>query len=338
MNGFLDFILRLLGLAPRPTPPQPQVLPQMIDSTTEPAQVTRSKVLVIVYDPVMDASTGVKLSKYMNWKDPSDLLNGFMLDLLDVSESKARYEIVERIDVNEFPAKTDGFRYTSKTFLDVWNRVSAPHMPQEVNYNAILTQFNILQRVANNQIDEVWIFGFPHAGFYESTMGGPGAFWCNAPPLANTSASKRRFVVMGFSYERGIGEMHEAYGHRAESIMEKTFSKLSGEANLWNRFVRYEKTSPGKSACGNIHFAPNSQMDYEWGNMTPVKSECYDWLLNFPNFKGDIRTVDATEWGGGEIRAHHKWWFSHFPRTVGRKNGIHNNWWQYVVSPQNVVL
>lgn len=338
MNGFLDFILRLLGLAPRPTLPQPQVLPQMIDSTTEPAQVTRSKVLVIVYDPVMDASTGVKLSKYMNWKDPSDLLNGFMLDLLDVSESKARYEIVERIDVNEFPAKTDGFRYTSKTFLDVWNRVSAPHMPQEVNYNAILTQFNILQRVANNQIDEVWIFGFPHAGFYESTMGGPGAFWCNAPPLANTSASKRRFVVMGFSYERGIGEMHEAYGHRAESIMEKTFSKLSGEANLWNRFVRYEKTSPGKAACGNIHFAPNSQMDYEWGNMTPVKSECYDWLLNFPNFKGDIRTVDATEWGGGEIRAHHKWWFNHFPRTVGRKNGIHNNWWQYVVSPQNVVL
>lgn len=338
MNSFLDFIRRLLGLAPRQTPPQPQVIPQIIDSATEPAQVTRSKVLVIVYDPVMDSSTGVKLSKHMNWKDTTDLLKGFMLDLLDVSESKARYEIVERIDVNEFPAKTDGFRYTPQTFLDVWNRVSTPHMPQEVNYNTILTQFNILQRVANNEIDEVWIFGFPHAGFYESTMGGPGAFWCNAPPLANTSASKRRFVVMGFSFERGIGEMHEAYGHRAESIMEKTFSKLSGEANLWNRFIRYEKTSPGKAACGNIHFAPNSQTDYEWGNPTPVKSECYDWLLNFPNFKGDVRTVDAAEWGGGDIRAHHKWWFNHFPRTAGRKNGIHNNWWQYVVSPQKVIL
>jgi hypothetical protein len=308
----------------------------MIDSTTEPAQVTRSKVLVIVYDPIMDSSTGIKLSKHMNWKEPTELLKGFMLDLLDVSESKARYEIVERIDVNEFPAKTDGFRYTPQTFLDVWNRVSAPHMPQEANYNTILTQFNILQRVANNEIDEVWIFGFPHAGFYESTMGGPGAFWCNAPPMANTSASKRRFVVMGFSYERGIGEMHEAYGHRAESLMEKTFSKLSGEANLWNRFIRYEKTSPGKAACGNIHYAPNSQMDYEWGNMTPVKSECYDWLLNFPNFKGDVRMVDAAEWGRGEIRAHHKWWFNHFPRVAGRRNGIHNNWWQYVVSPQNV--
>ena len=95
--------------------------------------------------------------------------------------------------------------------------------------------------------------------------------------------------------------MLEAYGHRAESIMEKTFSKLSGEANLWKRFMQYEKITPGKAACGNIHFAPNSQQDYEWNNLTPVKSECYDWQLNFPNFKGDVRMVGASEWGGGEI-------------------------------------
>lgn len=308
------------------------------DSTTEPAQITRSKVLVIVYDPAMDDATGTRLSQHMNWHNTSDLVTGFIGDLLEVSKGLARYEIVQRIDLNEFPAKTDGFRYTPKTYLDVLNRVSTPHMPQEVDYAAILSKFNILVRVARNEIDEVWIFGFPHAGFYESTMGGPGAFWCNAPALVNTSASKRRFVIMGFSFERGVGEMHEAYGHRAESIMEKTFSKTSGDANLWKRFIRYEKTSPGKAACGNIHFAPNSQTDYEWGNKTPVKSECYDWLLNFPNFKGDIRTVDDSEWGGGEIRAHHKWWFNHFPRTAGRKNKIHNNWWQYIVAPQQVVL
>ncbi|MBK6793296.1 MAG: hypothetical protein IPG80_12360 [Anaerolineales bacterium] len=308
------------------------------DNTTEPAQITRSKVLVIVYDPIMDKTTGVKLSKYLKWYDPSDLLVNFISDITEVSKGLVRYEIVQRIDVNEFPAKTDGFRYTPQTFLDVWNRTAAPHTPQEVNYAAILTQFNVLNRIARSEIDEVWIFGFPYAGFYESTMGGPGAFWCNAPPLANTANSKRRFVVMGFSYERGVGEMHESYGHRAESILEKTFSKLTGDANLWQRFIRYEKSAPGKAACGNIHFAPNSQVDYEWGNMTPVKSECYDWLLNFPNFKGDTRIVDASEWGGGEIRAHHKWWFRHFPRVMGRKNGIHNNWWQYVAAPQQVIL
>ena len=222
--------------------------------------------------------------------------------------------------------------------MNVLRGTVPPHMPQEVDYNAILSQFNILQRVARNEIDEVWSFGFPHAGFYESTMGGPGAFWCNAPPLKNTEASKRRFVIMGFSFERYIGEMLEAYGHRAESIMDKTFGKLSGDANLWKRFIRYEKSAPGKAACGNIHFAPNSQQDYDWNNLTQVKSECYDWQLNFPNFKGDVRVVDSSEWGSGEIRAHHKWWFNHFPRVAGRKNGIHNNWWQYVVAPQNVIL
>lgn len=327
MLRFFNSIRNFFRPAPRGYP---------ADNTIEPAQSTRSKVLVLMYDPIMDS--GVKLSQQMKWYNSTDLLTGFIQDLLEVSNGLARYEIVERIDVNEFPTKIDGFRYTPQTFMDVWNRVTPPHFPQEVNYNTILNKFNILQRVARNEIDEVWIFGFPHAGFYESVMGGPGAFWCNAQPLANTSTSKRRFVIMGFSYERYIGEMFESYGHRAESIMEKTFSKLPADKNLWNRFVRYDKTSPGKAACGNIHFAPNSQSDYDWGNMTPVKSECFDWLLNFPNFKGDVRIVDSTLWGGGEIRAHHKWWFNHFPRVAGRQNGIHNNWWQYVVSPQKVIV
>jgi hypothetical protein len=327
MSGFLEWLLNLF----RPAANKPQT-----DNITEPATITNSRVLLIVYDPIMDTLTGTRLSKHLGWHNTSDLVTGFLADILEVSKGLARYEIVQRIDVDEFPAKTDGFQYTPQTYLDVMRRVTPPHMPQEVNYAAILSRFNILQQVASNTIDEVWIFGFPHAGFYESTMGGPGAFWCNAPPLANTSASKRRFVVMGFSYERQVGEMFEAYGHRAESIMERTFMKLTGEANLWRRFIRYEKVTPGKAACGNIHFAPNSQTDYDWSNTTPVKSECYDWLLNFPDFKGDTRMVTSTEWGGGDIRAHHKWWFNHFPRVAGRINGIHNNWWRYVISPQNI--
>jgi hypothetical protein len=308
------------------------------DSATEPAQITQSKVLVIVYDPIMDKSTGMTLSQVRKWYRPTDLIAGFMADLQQVSGGMARYQIVQRVDVDEFPAKTDGFRYTPQTYMDVLQGGASPHTPSEVDYYAILNKYNVLQRISRNEIDEVWVFGFPHAGFYESTMGGPSAFWCNAPALKNTTSSKRRFVVMGFSFERYIGEMLEAYGHRAESIMEKTFSKLSGDANLWKRFIRYEKTSPGKSACGNIHFAPNSQVDYDWNNSTPVISECYDWQLNFPNFKGDKRIVVASEWGDGDIRAHHKWWFNHFPRVAGRKNGIHNNWWQYVVKPQQVIL
>ena len=334
LQSLLDFIASLFG---RKKPvPQPTVPSEPLDDPNEPAQVTVSRVLVIVYDPVMDNTSGKKLSEQQGWKQIENLITEFMADIFQYSHGMARYQVVERIDVNEFPAKLDGFRYTPQTYLDVLRNLSSPHMPQEVDYYAIINQFNLLNQVARNEIDEVWVFGFPHAGFYESIMAGPNPFWCNAPALKNTGASGRRFVIMGFSYERGVGEMLESFGHRVESIMEKSFGRLTGDANLWKRFICYEKSAPGKAALGNIHFAPNSERDYDWNNPSTVKSECYDWLLNFPDFKGDIRDVTASEWGKGDIRAHHQWWLKHVPHVAGRRNGIHNNWWQYIINPQNV--
>jgi hypothetical protein len=306
------------------------------DSPDEPPQLTILKTLVIVYDPVVEPSTGKKLSEYMHWNKVEDLATGFMSDILQVSGELVRYQIIQRIDVDAFPAKVDGYVYDAQTYLDVVSGATPPYMPQEADYHAIIKRFNILQRVAKNEIDEVWVFNFPHAGFYESIMGGPGAFWCNAPPLKNTEAATRRFVVMGFSYERGVGEMLENMGHRAESIMEKTFEPLSGGAHLWSRFIQYDQTSPGKAALGNVHFAPNSVRDYDWNNPTTVISECDDWLYNFPNFKGVTREVTAAEWGYGDTREHHKWWMKHFPKTHGRANGIHHNWWQYIANPNHV--
>jgi len=316
-----------------PPPPTPTIAP---DSQTEAPLVTILKTLVIVYDPVVDLTSGRKLSEYMKWNKVEDLAKGFMSDIIQVSGGFVRYQIVQRLDVNDFPAKVDGYKYDPQTYLNVVRGISRPYMPQEADYYAIIERFNILQSVAREEIDEVWIFNFPHAGFYESIMGGPGAFWCNAPPLKNTEKSKRRFVIMGFSYERGIGEMLENMGHRAESIMEKTFGRLAGEDNLWRRFIRYEKTHPGQAALGNVHFAPNSERDYDWNNPSTVLSEGDDWLLNFPDFKGVTRQVTSAEWGHGDIREHHKWWMKHFPKTTGRRNGIHNNWWQYIANPNNV--
>jgi hypothetical protein len=272
----------------------------------------------------------------MNWNRVEDLATGFMSDILQISGGVARYHIIQRIDVDDFPAKVNGYQYDAQTYLNVMRGVTPPYMPQEANYHAIIERFNVLQLVAQHEIDEVWVFNFPHAGFYESIMGGPGAFWCNAPPLKNTEAAGRRFVIMGFSYERGVGEMLENMGHRAESILEKTFENLSGEENLWRRFIRHQKTAPGRAALGNIHFAPNSQKDYDWNNPEPVPSECDDWLHNFPHFKGVVRTVTAAEWGSGDIREHHKWWFRHIPRVAGRRNEIYNNWWQYIMNPNLV--
>ena len=298
--------------------------------------MTSLKTLVIVYDPIVDTRSGKKLSEYMRWNRVEDLARGFMTDILQTSGGLARYQIVERIDVDGFLAKVDGYLYDAQTYLNVIRGVARPYMPQEANYYAILERFNILQRIAARDIDEVWIFSFPHGGLYESIMGGTRPFWCNAPPLKNTEAAGRRFVIMGFSFERGVGEMLENMGHRAESILEKTFAGLTGDDNLWRRFIRYEKTAPGRAAVGNIHFAPNSQRDYDWNNPGSVNSECDDWLRNFPTFKGEVRTVTSAEWGYGDTREHHKWWFNHLPKVGGGRNGIQHNWWQYVMDPNHV--
>ena len=313
--------------------PQPTIA---LDSEDEPPQQTILRTLVIVYEPTMDPVGGTKLSEYMRWNNVEELAKGYMSDVLQASNGLVRYQITERIDVDAFPSKVDGYVYDARTYVDVVRGYKRPYMPQEANYFEIIDQFHLLERVAQNQIDEVWIFNFPHAGFYESIMAGPGAFWCNAPPLKGTEASLRRFVIMGFSYERGVGEMLENLGHRAESVMQKTFEHLQGEENLWERFTRYDKLSPGKAALGNVHFAPNSDRDYDWNNPSTVVSECDDWLYNFPNFKGVSRKVTARDWGNGDIRKHHVWWLTHFPKTGGRRNGIHNNWWQYFMNPNNV--
>ena len=330
---FLDSLFSSRRRSKNTIPPTRTLLP---DNETELPEVTVVRTLVIVYEPTMDRAKGIKLSRYLHWNSVEELITGYMTDVLEVSGGLVRFQIAEQIDVDEFPAKVDGYRYDPYSYLDVVRGLKRPYMPQEADYHAIVEQFDLLQRVANDEIDEVWIFNFPHAGFYESIMAGPGAFWCNAPPLRNTEASGRRFVIMGFSYERGVGEMLENLGHRVESVMHKTFEKQRGADNLWERFCRYDKVSPGQAALGNVHFAPNSVRDYDWGNRSKVLSECDDWLYNFPNFQGLRRTVTASEWGNGEIRAHHKWWLKHLPKTAGRIHGIRNNWWQYIMNPNNV--
>jgi hypothetical protein len=330
--------MRSFSLFRRKKPPQALQQPTTVStSPDEDLQPIVLRTLVIVFDPVVGPA-GKKLSEHMHWNRVEDLMAGFRSDIEQVSSGLVRYQIVERIDVDDFPVKIDGFAYNAKTYLNMWGRQTPAHVPDEADYHAVVDHFEILQRVAKHEIDEVWLFGFPYAGFYESRMAGPGAFWCNAPPLTNTEAAGRRFVIMGFSYERGVGEMLENMGHRAESIMEKTFERLTGNDNLWRRFTRYEKTHPGRAALGNVHFAPNSERDYDWGNPAIVMSECDDWLDNFPNFKGVTRKVTAAEWGYGDIRKHHIWWMKHFPKTKGQANGIYHNWWQYIADPNHVNL
>ncbi len=353
-----DSIKALLGLgtgssASGPAPGVPAASSGLHDSPDEPAQLTSPKVLLLICNPVMNTATGQRLAEQMGWSRPDGLVNRFIGDLLQASGGLARYQIASRVELDDFPALSDGFRYEPQAYADVMSWRQSPHSPQGIDYQALLDRFDVLNRIRKREIDEVWVMGFPYAGLYESVMGGPGAFWCNAPPLPNTAACKRRFVIMGFSYERELGEMLHSYNHRCESILAQTFQCLDFLAwtyrpnrtppvvrsdqvlNAFQRFLLFDQIAPGRSAIGSVHYAPNAAKDYDLGNPHPVASECYDWL-HFPDFKGDMRMVSASEWGGGSERNYQRWWLDHLPKTAGRKNGIHNNWWQYVTNVENV--
>jgi len=335
-NSFLQSLLNLLsGLFGRssPAPSSNTRLPKItVNNTTEPARALSPRVLVAVFDPILDRPTGRRLSQALEtvrWSRVDDLLADYIADVEECSGGLVKYQVVERLTLDDFPVKADGFTYDAAAYLQAL-RTSRYHAADWMDYGRILNEWRLLQRVEQGDFDEVWLFGAPGFGFYESRMAGRGAFWCNAPPCENTETCRKRFVIMGFSYERGVGEMLEDLGHRAESVLDYRWRKAADNANLWKFFSRYDQVAPGQAEVGMMHWAPNSVRDYDWGNPRPVPTRADDWL-NFPNLSGEVKTLDDLAWGHGDIRAHHKWWFKHLPKAPGRVNGVANNWWRYVI-------
>jgi len=127
--------------------------------------------------------------------------------------------------------------------------------------------------------------------------------------------------------------MLEDYCHRTESIMAHVYGSWNGypPQHNWDKFSLYDKIAPGEAACGNCHYAPNSNSDYDWGNHKIVWGSCDDWLNNWPNLQGTKKQVDCSEWGNGDMRLHHIWWFKHIPHADGiNPDGKQNNWWKYI--------
>ena len=320
---------------------------------------------MLVHDPVIEREGGRKLREVLGWHDPTVLARQYIDDVEDASHGFVRYQIAERVDVDGYPVKQDGFAYTDDSYLRCWRSRSGFHQPDGVDYLRLLNSAGFIPKLEAGQVDELWLFGFPYAGYYESMMGGRGAIWCNAPPLTGAQHVARRFVIMGFNYERDAGCMLENLGHRAESILEHVFARApvtaaaSGSAadsparpsllsrlfgrgggsgassalNLWQQFTLHDRVAPGRAACGNVHFAPNSERDYDWGNRRTVPSTCDDWL-HYPNLGGLTRAVNCAEWGNGDMRLHHLWWFKRFPHVDGyANNGIPHNWWKLFIDP-----
>ncbi len=184
----------------------------MFNSTSSdaaPLPSLQPRVLLIVFNPIVQARRGKRLVETLHFTDPARLVKDYVRGLRSCSGGLANYEIVDRVESDEIPPKADGFRYRVDDYNHLYRAGRGFHSPDLVDYGLIIAEFDLLRRIAEEEIDEVWMFGAPYFGFWESTMGGAGAFFTNSEPLPNTASCPRRFVIMGFSYERGVGEMLE---------------------------------------------------------------------------------------------------------------------------------
>ncbi len=131
------------------------------------------------------------------------------------------------------------------------------------------------------------MFGGPYFGFYESRMVGKDAFWCNGPAIEQNC---RRFVIMGFNYERDVKEMVHDYGHRSESLLAKHFGS---EPFLRKMYAQQPTPAPANAyeqfllEVGTVHRKPGgeeySQDEFAW--LSAMQSEWWPPTID-PNLVG----------------------------------------------------
>lgn len=290
------------------------------------------RTLVLDFDPVIESQQGRRLHAVLGWNDPRQLARDYLAHLRADSGGFVDHRIVEWRELDLFPPKVDGFRYTDQSYLANWQASSGWHQPDELDYDYVIQFYGLAQRVAAGEVDEVLLFGAPYFGFYESRLAGPNAYWCNSPGMP-WIASGRLFVLMGFNYERGVAEMLHDVGHRTESFLTRAYGSWNNSGPVqhdWDRFSRYDRIDPTHAGCGNTHFPPNGQADYDYGNSLMVWSTADDWAQNWPNLLGSRRQFGSGEWGSSHL-GYLDWWFAHLPRRPGLASGGRQaNWWKYV--------
>ena len=305
------------------------------------------KLLVVNYDPVLTNHGGARLSRHLKWNNPRPMTTNLIRYLRESSGGFADYKLVEWIDVDAFPLKRDGFRYTEQTFLEMWKDQKKAHQPDSVSYAAIFKELNLVERVKREGIGEVWVWGAPYFGTDEYAMKISGDL--NSYPTDNPWFYRpydipdcgRTVWVMGFNYEVGEDNALHSYGHRCEGILALTVGRgiwddKAGETNAWSRFTRQAEKSPNDAQVGNVHGGPNAKGGYDYGQTNVVMSGADDWF-NYPRLTGAKKPVNCDTWG----KPHHlnfmRWWLNHLPKNAGVTGGFYNNWWRYVVDYDDAV-
>ena len=305
------------------------------------------RVLVINYDPVLRQHAGVRLSRHLNWNDARAMTTNLVRHLRETSGGTVSYHIQDWIDVDTFPVKRDGFAYTEETFLEMWKDHKKAHHPDGVSYAAIFKEHRLAERIAKEDLQDIWVWGAPYFGTDEYAMKIPGdrTYYPTDNPWFyrpyDIPDCGRTVWVMGFNYEVGEDNALHSFGHRCEGILSLTVGRgiwdgKAGETNAWSRFTRQADKFPGDAQVGNVHGGPNAKGGYDYGQTNAVLSGADDWL-GYPRLTGKKALVSCDTWGRPHQLNFMRWWLGHLPRARGETDGFYNNWWRYIVDYDGAV-
>lgn len=330
-SGFTIYYdgVEFVSLNPGGPPPGPPA-PAGVDP-----DAIRQRVLLYIQDPIMENKDGQRMHQAYGWAAPQELTQGVLRDFADSSHGRYLPQIIETRVADEYPWLLDGFRYDDASYDDAIN--SGIWHESGFDYWRFLTENGIADRIESGDVDEVWVYNSPGSGMWESTMAGAGGYWCNSSPVDGATNS-RVAVVMGWNFERGVGEAIHSFGHRTESVLWKIYDYVwePSRINAWSAFALPDRNAPGLGGVGNVHYPVNGESDYDYANPNTVASAADDWT-NYPNFLGLTRSFDFHEWSPDETdpqRDYLNWWYAHLPHFPGKAPAPDdrlNNWWRYVI-------
>ncbi|MDB5386400.1 MAG: tandem-95 repeat protein, partial [Planctomycetaceae bacterium] len=318
----MEFVNRdLTGLPPAGPPPPAGVNSDAISP----------KVLLYIFDPIMENFGGLRQHEAYGWQDPQSLAAQVVSTFATDSHGLVQYQLETQV-VDEHPYFEDGFQHTDESFAAAWEAQDF-HQSSHFDYVRFAQENNIAARIDDGELDEVWIYTGPISGTYESAMGGAGAYFINGP--VQPIPSQRAFPIMGLNFERGVGEAIHSFGHRLENTMNHVYAPQGNHLNNnWDKFTFQDRYQSGLGGLGNVHFPVNGTQDYDYSNTTLVLSNADDWY-NYPNFQGVTRLVNVDEWADpvlGDQYGYLSWWYNHLPHYTGRGTDFRlNNWWRYFV-------
>jgi hypothetical protein len=306
------------------------------------------KVLVVIYNPTM--SNGKKLTVDRGWQDPTTLSNNIKTWFSNTSSGRVNYQLTFQT-INDFTTLEGNRKYTQTTYYScLSNSANCMHTGTDnwldFDYMKFFKDNQICSKANTGSIDEVWIWGGPYFGYWESTLVGPQSkvFFYNSTGYIDNSCSKL-VPIMGLNFERDYHNAVHSFGHRAEFTMDKVYGSRNEVMPVtnWDKFAFKLKNGNslvmnGAFGCGNIHFAPNSTSTYNYSSSTIVKSYC-DTFFNYPNVSSATiyqTNVNGAIWGNSDL-GYYTYWFKHIPNKSGcgldKKT---NDWWKFIIDPNNI--